>query len=106
MCAFAINADCAVACEHQASVANSRRLGEAWYGKAYSLYRQCLELLCQAQHCFDCSLLLQAITHHMAGCLHDLRDFQGVQDLLNAMFQRQVYELVSVAQVSVNAAAA
>lgn len=36
----------------------------------------------------------------------DLRDFQGVQDLLNAMFQRQVYKLVSVAQVSINAAAA
>ena len=108
MCAVAIIANCAVACEHQACMTDRRHAAEVLYDKAYTLYRQCMELMAQAQHCFDCSSLLQAITHHMAGCLHELGDFQGVRNLLDTIFQGRVYDLavVEMAQASIYATAA
>ena len=92
MCAVAVVANCAVACEHQASVAEGK-LRNSWYMKASSLYRRCLELLIQTQHCFDCASLVQMIAQDMAGCLYELGDFNGVANLRNVMFQRDMYEL-------------
>lgn len=92
MCVVAVIANCAVTCEHQASI-SERTQGRGCYKKACSLYRWCLELVLQVQLYFDCNWLVQSFAYKIAGCLHELGDFAGIFDLLNAMFLREVHEL-------------